>query len=135
MRASAPKIKLVLSGGIEDRELLQTCDVDHAAWASRCSASSGRTASCRRQINRVPAPPAASACTASADVVRVVSTQRRAWLMALHMRRGVLDRRDDGGVGAAAADVAAHVLADLLTVDAWPSRTQATAAMIWPGVQ
>ena len=48
----------------------------------------------------------------------------------------LLDRRDDVGVGAAAADIAAHQLADLIGgLCALPSAISPAAEQIWPGVQ
>ena len=47
----------------------------------------------------------------------------------------LLDGRDDVGVGAATAEIAAHQLADLVGWLALPSPDQPTAEQIWPGVQ
>ena len=48
---------------------------------------------------------------------------------------GLSNSGDNVRVGAAAAEIAAHVAADLSLVVRAPSAISATADMIWPGVQ
>ena len=54
---------------------------------------------------------------------------------AIASRRGLLDGRDDVGIGGAAAEIAAHVFADVGVAAGMAFVTQATAEMICPGVQ
>ena len=54
---------------------------------------------------------------------------------ATHCGHCLLDRRDDVGIGAAAADVAAHQLADLVGRLCFAFGDQTGREQIWPGVQ